>query len=136
MGNSQGGQVLLHVQQPWLLLPQHFLLITVFLAGSYPVPSPCLSNPCQNGGTCVDADPGYVCECPEGFMGLDCTESMLGLPGLCPRAGAREGGGLPMATSSLGLYTKETLRGKKKCVSVSVLSCFVFWGVGCRIGQS
>ena len=113
MGNSQGGQVLLHIQQPWLLLPQHSLLITVFLAGSYPVPSPCLSNPCQNGGTCVDADPGYVCECPEGFMGLDCTESMLGLPGLCPRAGAREGGRLPMATSSLGLYTKETLRGKK-----------------------
>lgn len=48
------------------------------------MPSPCLSNPCQNGGTCVDADEGYVCECPEGFMGLDCRESMLGLLGLCP----------------------------------------------------
>lgn len=42
------------------------------------MPDACLSAPCQNGGTCVDADQGYVCECPEGFMGLDCRESALG----------------------------------------------------------
>jgi hypothetical protein len=59
------------------------LLTTVFVTGSYA----CLSTPCQNGGTCVDADDGYVCECPEGFMGLDCRESALGLR---PRTGARD----------------------------------------------
>lgn len=26
----------------------------------------------------MDADQGYVCECPEGFMGLDCRESACG----------------------------------------------------------
>lgn len=61
------------------------LVTTVFLTGSQPVPDPCLSAPCQNGGTCVDADEGYVCECPEGFMGLDCRDSA------CGRAGASRG---------------------------------------------
>lgn len=65
------------------------LLITLLLAGSHLVPDPCLSAPCQNGGTCVDADQGFVCECPEGFMGLDCRESAWGL---CPRAGAGDPG--------------------------------------------
>ncbi|KAB1278695.1 Sushi; nidogen and EGF-like domain-containing protein 1 [Camelus dromedarius] len=51
------------------------LVTAVSLAGSHPVPDACLSAPCQNGGTCVDAEQGYVCECPEGFMGLDCRES-------------------------------------------------------------
>ena len=55
---------------------------TDFLAGHHPVPDACLSAPCQNGGTCVDADQGYVCECPEGFMGLDCRESACGPGGL------------------------------------------------------
>ncbi|KAB1278699.1 Sushi; nidogen and EGF-like domain-containing protein 1 [Camelus dromedarius] len=50
------------------------LVTAVSLAGSHPVPDACLSAPCQNGGTCVDAEQGYVCECPEGFMGLDCRE--------------------------------------------------------------
>lgn len=58
------------------------LVTAVFLAGDHPVPDACLSAPCHNGGTCVDADQGYVCECPEGFMGLDCKESASGLQGL------------------------------------------------------
>ena len=29
----------------------------------------CLSDPCQNQGTCVDGIAGYVCECPKGFTG-------------------------------------------------------------------
>lgn len=61
---------------------------TVFLAGHHPVPDACLSGPCQNGGTCVDADQGYVCECPEGFMGLDCRESACG-PGRRGAGGSR-----------------------------------------------
>jgi len=32
----------------------------------------CLSNPCQNGGSCDDRDNGYVCYCPIGYAGLHC----------------------------------------------------------------
>lgn len=27
----------------------------------------CSSNPCRNGGTCVDEENGFHCQCPEGF---------------------------------------------------------------------
>lgn len=32
----------------------------------------CLSNPCQNSGTCDDRENGYVCSCPVGYAGLHC----------------------------------------------------------------
>lgn len=41
----------------------------------YPASSPCISNPCYNGGTCEflsDASPYYHCNCPANFNGLNC----------------------------------------------------------------
>ncbi len=32
----------------------------------------CLSNPCQNGGTCYDRDNSYICSCASGFLGSNC----------------------------------------------------------------
>lgn len=32
----------------------------------------CLSNPCQNGGTCDDRNNGYVCYCSLGYAGVHC----------------------------------------------------------------
>lgn len=32
----------------------------------------CLSQPCQNGGTCVDGTNGYTCNCTQDYMGYNC----------------------------------------------------------------
>ena len=32
----------------------------------------CNSNPCRNGGTCVDLINGYVCRCRNGYTGVNC----------------------------------------------------------------
>ena len=36
----------------------------------------CLSNPCQNGGTCHDKDNGYICNCSPGYLGLYCEHDV------------------------------------------------------------
>ncbi|XP_042331860.1 zonadhesin isoform X2 [Sceloporus undulatus] len=37
--------------------------------------SACLSNPCQNEGTCQDTSEGFLCSCLEGYAGLFCEET-------------------------------------------------------------
>uniref|UniRef100_A0A1I8JNS9 Delta-like protein n=1 Tax=Macrostomum lignano TaxID=282301 RepID=A0A1I8JNS9_9PLAT len=32
----------------------------------------CLSAPCANGGSCVNTEGGYSCQCPAGFEAIDC----------------------------------------------------------------
>ncbi|CAH1798330.1 unnamed protein product [Owenia fusiformis] len=32
----------------------------------------CDSDPCQNGGRCIDRYNGYKCECAAGFFGINC----------------------------------------------------------------
>ncbi|KAG2457284.1 coagulation factor VII-like [Polypterus senegalus] len=55
----------------------------------YNDPDQCLSNPCQNGGTCVDEFQSYMCRCPEAFEGRNCelafedTQKCLYLNGGC-----------------------------------------------------
>ncbi|KAM8881606.1 zonadhesin, like [Synchiropus picturatus] len=47
--------------------------------------SPCLSSPCQNGGTCQEGSDNstYICQCVDGFEGPDCElEEVPPPPGL------------------------------------------------------
>ena len=32
----------------------------------------CLTNPCLNGGICVNREPFYMCDCPDGYFGDNC----------------------------------------------------------------
>ena len=35
----------------------------------------CLSNPCQNGGTCIDQQNGFLCTCTDQWQGSTCSEA-------------------------------------------------------------
>ncbi|CAG10655.1 unnamed protein product, partial [Tetraodon nigroviridis] len=37
----------------------------------------CDSQPCRNGGHCLDSENGYTCECPQGFEGTHCEHKKL-----------------------------------------------------------
>ena len=32
----------------------------------------CRTNPCQNGGTCIDLYDNYICQCPKNWEGVTC----------------------------------------------------------------
>lgn len=32
----------------------------------------CLTNPCLNGGVCLNREPFYLCDCPSGYLGDNC----------------------------------------------------------------
>ena len=37
----------------------------------------CNSNPCENGGTCIDEVDGYSCDCVTGYEDDNCETSKL-----------------------------------------------------------
>ncbi|CAK8689550.1 unnamed protein product [Clavelina lepadiformis] len=39
-------------------------------------PDPCASNPCQHGGSCATYPEYYLCECPDGYAGINCEKNI------------------------------------------------------------
>ncbi|KAI3387546.1 hypothetical protein SNEBB_006261 [Seison nebaliae] len=56
--------------------------------------SPCASNPCLNGGTCIAANLGYIgkysCKCPKYAVGPRCQQSLASL--ICKKGTCLNGG--------------------------------------------
>ena len=50
------------------------MLLTEFFTNAVDIDE-CVSNPCMNGGTCVDGDAFFTCSCVHGYKGTFC-ESM------------------------------------------------------------
>jgi len=46
--------------------------LIVYLTIKCDIVDECLSTPCQNEGTCIDASSTYVCVCPAGYEGDNC----------------------------------------------------------------
>jgi len=42
------------------------------------MPDNCETNPCLNGGNCVDKQDGYICECQDGWEGVNCESNKGG----------------------------------------------------------
>ncbi|XP_051695315.1 sushi, nidogen and EGF-like domain-containing protein 1 isoform X3 [Oryctolagus cuniculus] len=82
---------------------------------SHPLPSPCDSDPCFNGGSCHAHEDSYTCECPRGFHGRHCEKAR---PHLCSSGPCRNGG------------TCKEAGGQYQC------SCpYRFTGRHCEIGK-
>lgn len=87
--------------------------------------NPCLSSPCDNGGTCQEDGDSYKCFCADGFNGTNC-EDFVGDGG---EDGGEDGGG---GNGGLG-KTDEKLFVLKSTISIylmlkkkKVWFCFVF----------
>ena len=64
---------LIHVLSPLTQSSKHLQFIFCFIS-QVMYPPPCESNPCMNGGLCLNGHvtQRYVCVCLEGFIGTNC----------------------------------------------------------------
>lgn len=58
----------MHVSFKNLLIDVLTILCVILLVENHCRPT----NPCKNGGLCVEMDDGYKCRCKGGYKGVDC----------------------------------------------------------------
>ena len=54
----------------------YFILLFIHL-NNLEASNPCESNPCANGGTCVQEGDSFRCECQGGFTGPRCQSRLI-----------------------------------------------------------
>lgn len=59
----------------WYCNLQYFVAVDVLLHRYHTDINECLSNPCQNGGTCSNHINSYTCACVLGYTGTNCQTS-------------------------------------------------------------
>ena len=69
----------------------------------------CDSNPCQNGGTCIEGCSHFECDCGDDLPGDSCGDSKLGI------------------TTLLRLFTATLLGKNEYPQTADVLGQTVFW---------
>lgn len=87
-------------------------------------------EPCQNGGTCENTAPdSYLCNCPEGFSGLNCeVVDNPCVTGPCANGGAcRETGGQFHCACASG-WTGPTCRISKFIVIIINFYLLFYFG--------
>ena len=57
------------------IIIMHFMLILHACFFSSPDIDECASNPCRNGGICLNLFDRYICACPVAFTGTNCELS-------------------------------------------------------------
>lgn len=55
-------------QEPFNTMCSNAYVTVIFFSGK----DDCASNPCHNGGTCIDGDGWFLCSCARGFTGPVC----------------------------------------------------------------
>lgn len=78
-----------------------------FPTGGPRMPGACLSHPCQNAGSCLETERGYVCECQEGYTGQDCRDREYQPRGLT--------GGVQHLKGSLHAHEREKQQLQRAC---------------------
>jgi len=82
----------------------------------------CLTNPCLNGGLCINREPFYMCDCPMGYFGENCEFLQQG------QIVRLSMGALAAILVCLLVILSES-PGRPRCciILLSCVSCLVFW---------
>ena len=75
----------------------------------------CSSNPCQNGGTCVDVIASYSCNCLLQYTGSHCEQRLWCAPNPCQNGGMCIEGNDTFLCNCSEQYTGNTCEQKKWC---------------------
>ena len=62
-----------------IMMMMMMIIIITYTCHIYIAIDECLSNPCQNDGTCQDGDASYNCTCASGYHGTNCEAGIVNI---------------------------------------------------------